>query len=88
MHRPNPHHKVPILVMSSNHKKVSDVKISEELKYERVLAGGAGYKAVLVAKGDADLFLYSETGTKRWDSCAGEAVVRGMGGYFVTAKGE
>jgi 3'-phosphoadenosine 5'-phosphosulfate (PAPS) 3'-phosphatase len=32
--------------------------------------------------------IYINTSTHKWDSCAGEAIVKSMGGYFKTPKGE
>ena len=52
------------------------------------MAGGAGYKAVLVERGQADLLTYCSPYTKKWASCAGQAIIRSLGGYFISGKGE
>ena len=43
---------------------------------------------MLVALGKADLLAYCDPFTMKWDSGAGEAIIKGMGGYFINAKGE
>eukprot|EP01126_Amoeba_proteus_P029206 TRINITY_DN2879_c0_g1_i10.p1 TRINITY_DN2879_c0_g1~~TRINITY_DN2879_c0_g1_i10.p1 ORF type:complete len:281 (+),score=60.59 TRINITY_DN2879_c0_g1_i10:90-932(+) len=48
--------------------------------------GGCGYKALQVLLGNADLFV--TTGTKRWDSCAPEALLRALGGCVTDLKGQ
>lgn len=43
-------------------------------------AGGAGYKVISVIDGEADCYIYPRNGTKRWDTCAPEAIIRSLGG--------
>uniref|UniRef100_A0A0G4IAH1 3'(2'),5'-bisphosphate nucleotidase 1 n=1 Tax=Chromera velia CCMP2878 TaxID=1169474 RepID=A0A0G4IAH1_9ALVE len=45
-----------------------------------VRAGGAGNKFWDVAVGAADVYVFPRGGTKRWDACAGEAILRAVGG--------
>ena len=47
---------------------------------ELILRGGCGFKIIVMLDGRADCYLYPSRGTKRWDSCAPEAVVRALGG--------
>ena len=42
----------------------------------------------MVLKGEADALVYVKTGNCRWDSCAGEAIVRAMGGIFTNQFGQ
>lgn len=49
--------------------------------------GGCGYKALLVMLGVADAYVYPQPGTKRWDTCAPEAVLRALGGDLTDAHG-
>ena len=60
----------------------------DELKMTKWSAGGAGYKVALVVKGEADLFIYCDPLTKRWDSCCGDAIMKALGGYFLNTRGE
>ena len=43
-------------------------------------AGGAGYKVLCVIEGKADCYIYPRNGTKRWDTCAPEAILRSLNG--------
>lgn len=38
----------------------------------------------MVVNGQADVLAYVANFTCKWDSCAGEAIIRAMGGYFLT----
>lgn len=37
----------------------------------------------MVIRGEVDVTMFIESPTSTWDSCAGEAIVLGMGGFFV-----
>lgn len=51
---------------------------------ERVFpAAGAGYKSLCVVQGLADLYIFSDDTTFKWDSCAAHAILRAMGGGMV-----
>lgn len=50
-------------------------------------AGGAGYKALLVARGEADAYVHV-TKIKVWDVCSAEALIRAAGGKFTDSRGE
>ena len=43
---------------------------------EVVRAGGAGGKVALILDGRVDAWIFPQKGTKRWDTCAGEALLR------------
>lgn len=49
--------------------------------------GGAGWKAWLVAVGEADCYAYPRGGTKLWDVLAGDAIVSAIGGVTTDACG-
>ena len=59
------------------------------------LTGGCGRKVkillwkqiVLLVKGEVDMMAYVGSATSKWDSCAGESIVKAMGGYFTTPHG-
>lgn len=50
-------------------------------------AAGAGYKSLAVVRGIADLYLHS-TRIKKWDICAGDAMLRTAGGKLTNLKGD
>ncbi|XP_040827797.1 inositol polyphosphate 1-phosphatase [Ochotona curzoniae] len=49
-------------------------------------AAGAGYKSLCVVQGLADVYIFSEDTTFKWDSCAAHAILRAMGGGMVDLK--
>eukprot|EP01114_Cavostelium_apophysatum_P013370 TRINITY_DN3224_c0_g2_i1.p1 TRINITY_DN3224_c0_g2~~TRINITY_DN3224_c0_g2_i1.p1 ORF type:complete len:330 (+),score=33.92 TRINITY_DN3224_c0_g2_i1:124-1113(+) len=60
----------------------------EALKPTEVLrTGGAGYKVLLVLEGAADIYVYTTPGTKKWDTCACEAILRAAGGSLTDKFG-
>lgn len=53
----------------------------DAMKPDQVLrTGGCGYKVLQVIEGFADAYIFATPGTKKWDSCAPEAVLVSMGG--------
>ena len=54
---------------------------------EIVHAGGAGYKVLYVIEGNADCYIYPRNGTKRWDTCAPEAILRSLNGQLTDVFG-
>jgi 3'(2'), 5'-bisphosphate nucleotidase len=55
---------------------------------EIIHAGGAGYKVLCVIDGQADCYIYPRNGTKRWDTCAPEAVLRSLNGQLTDVFGQ
>ena len=52
-------------------------------RYQRSLClslGGAGNKVLRVIEGDAHAYVFASPGTKKWDTCAPEAILVAMGG--------
>lgn len=43
---------------------------------------------IAVAKKEAELMAYSLSFTQKWDTCAGEAVIKAMKGYCTTQFGD
>ena len=52
-----------------------------------ISAAGAGYKSLAVVEKNADLYLHT-TAIKKWDICAGNAILSATGGKMTTRKGE
>jgi 3'(2'), 5'-bisphosphate nucleotidase len=53
-----------------------------------IRAGGCGFKVLKVLEAEADLYLYPSPGTKKWDTCAPEAILRELGGVLVDKHGQ
>lgn len=49
-------------------------------------AAGSGYKIIQVLEGNATIYLHN-TRIKKWDLCAGNAIVSSVGGTMKTLKG-
>ena len=52
-----------------------------------IRSGSVGVKCGLITSGKADLYLHAGGGTKEWDTCAPEAILRGAGGEMTDTKG-
>jgi 3'-phosphoadenosine 5'-phosphosulfate (PAPS) 3'-phosphatase len=55
---------------------------------ETLRVGGAGNKLAALMANEGDVYLYPREGTSRWDSCAGDAILRAMGGACLTVDGD
>ncbi len=42
----------------------------------------------MVINGEVDLLVYLSSHTSKWDTCAGEAIVKALGGCFMTPEKE
>lgn len=54
---------------------------------EVISAGGAGYKSLFVAQRKANAYIHS-TAIKKWDICAGNALLNTIGGAMTDLHGE
>lgn len=63
----------------------SAIKISKATDVHRV--GGAGNKALLIIEGKIDCYLFPVVGTKRWDTCAPQAILEAVGGVMTDKNG-
>lgn len=79
------------IVVSRSHK--GDVKektaevLGPKVAVQLIDAAGAGYKVLEVLKNKADVYLHV-TAIKKWDLCAGNAILVAMGGQMTTVTGE
>ena len=65
------------IVTTRSHMTDIIKKSLEAIPNSRMIhAGGAGFKVLSVIDGDADCYIYPRNGTKRWDTCAPEAILR------------
>lgn len=56
-------------------------------KVNVIQAAGSGYKIIQVLTGNATVYLHN-THIKKWDLCAGNAIVNAVGGDMKSLKGE
>ncbi|PAV75042.1 hypothetical protein WR25_06366 [Diploscapter pachys] len=49
-------------------------------------AGGSGYKTLRLVNGTAEVYVHT-TAIKKWDTCAGDAILRAMGGSMLDLEG-
>jgi 3'-phosphoadenosine 5'-phosphosulfate (PAPS) 3'-phosphatase len=49
-----------------------------------VPAGGAGYKCLKLINREVGSLIFLDAKTSKWDTCAGEAIIRAMGGYTIS----
>jgi len=56
-------------------------------EYEVEPAGGSGYKSLRLVNGTAELYIHT-TAIKKWDLCAGDAIIRSLGGSLVDLNGK
>ncbi|PIO54476.1 hypothetical protein TELCIR_24161 [Teladorsagia circumcincta] len=49
-------------------------------------AGGSGYKTLRLLNGTAELYIH-QTAIKKWDTCAGDAILRAFGGAMLDLEG-
>ena len=53
-----------------------------------IRAGGCGNKILKLLEGEVDAYIYPSIGTKKWDSCPGEAIVHALGGRLTDILGD
>jgi len=49
-------------------------------------AGGSGYKSLRLINGSAEIYIHT-TAIKKWDLCAGDAIIRAVGGSLIDLDG-
>lgn len=53
------------------------------MRLKTVKYSGAGYKCIKVIKQKVGSYLLVDAKTSKWDTCAGEAIIVGMGGFVL-----
>ena len=54
---------------------------------EIIRVGGAGHKVMLLIEGKAHAYVFPSPGTKKWDTCAPEAILHALGGKLTDIHG-
>ncbi|XP_008050787.1 inositol polyphosphate 1-phosphatase [Carlito syrichta] len=73
-------------VISTSEKEPIKAALSRVCGDRLFGAAGAGYKSLCVVQGLADIYIFSEDTTFKWDSCAAHAILKAMGGGMVDLK--
>ena len=73
---------------SRSHRSEKYLALMKFLKpASEIIHGSVGCKAALISEDKADYFIYLGSGTKEWDICAPEAILRGAGGEITDLSG-
>ncbi|GAB6026633.1 hypothetical protein CHUAL_013040 [Chamberlinius hualienensis] len=77
------------IIVSRSHKGKVEETASKAFgsNIKVIPAGGAGYKVLQVCSGEADAYVHV-TMIKKWDICAGNAILYALGGNMTTLIGE
>ena len=76
------------VAVSRSHYSGTVQQVVERLQpREKVIAGGAGNKMLMVLENAVDAYVYPTPGTKRWDTCAGDALIQAAGGEVTDIHG-
>ncbi|XP_074640904.1 inositol monophosphatase 3-like [Tubulanus polymorphus] len=75
------------LIVSRSHAGKVEPLVKDAFDNVNVIpAGGAGYKTLALIKGEADAYVHV-TRIKKWDICAGNALLNSLGGRMTTLDG-
>lgn len=77
--------KEPRIIVSRSHAGKVNATVREAFgpKSKVIPAGGAGFKVLSLFQGEADAYVHV-TLIKKWDICAGDAILRTLGGKMTT----
>lgn len=78
-----------VVIISRSHAGEVETMVKNRLGHSTkvIPAGGAGYKVLEVSAGRADAYVHS-TRIKKWDICAGHAILDALGGQLSGLAGE
>ncbi|XP_069564602.1 3'(2'),5'-bisphosphate nucleotidase 1 isoform X1 [Brachyistius frenatus] len=71
---------------SHSSKVVTDCVDAME-PHEVLRVGGAGNKIIQLVEGKASAYVFASPGSKKWDTCAPEAILRAVGGRLTDVRG-
>ncbi len=78
--------KLRIISSRSHAGNVNELIDMTNMDTERIVAAGSGYKSIHVSRNKSDVYLHA-TKIKKWDTCAGNAVINAMDGTMSTLTG-
>jgi len=77
------------VVTSRSHSTTLMMDLINKFSPQKILSvGGAGNKGLMVLDGKVEAYLFPQNGTKRWDTCAVEAILHTVGGKVSDSFGE
>ncbi|XP_050300969.1 putative inositol monophosphatase 3 [Anthonomus grandis grandis] len=76
-----------VIISRSHSGTIKEVLEKNFKNLEVVIAAGAGYKSLQVANNSVDAYLHI-TAIKKWDICAGNAILNALGGKMTTKYGQ
>jgi len=76
-----------VTTTKSHASEINDDTIRKISPQKVIRVGGCGYKTLLVIDGTADAYVYATSGTKKWDTCAPEALLKAAGGCLTDLRG-
>jgi 3'(2'), 5'-bisphosphate nucleotidase len=77
-----------IICTSRSHSNVIVNKAVDACKPTEVMrVGGSGHKVLLLLEGKAHAYVFASPGTKKWDTCAPEAILHTVGGKLTDLHG-
>lgn len=78
-----------IVVTTRSHRGPINDKAVESLHPTQVLrVGGSGHKVINLIEGEAHVYVYASGGTKKWDTCAPDAILQAVGGKSTDIHGD
>lgn len=81
----------PNKVIVTTSRSHSDRMVTEAVEAcnpdEVVRVGGAGHKVLLLIEGKVHAYVFASKGCKKWDTCAPEAILHGVGGTLTDFHG-
>ncbi|VDP45350.1 unnamed protein product [Schistosoma margrebowiei] len=78
-----------IIVVTRSHRSTTQDFVDGAFYPTEVLrVGGCGYKVLVLLEGRAHVYVFPSQGTKKWDTCAPEAVLLASGGKLTDLTGQ